>query len=570
MIHVEKFTMTNFFIVLVALLLHTVTSATYYVIPDNYSLHHTDANTFTLHHYLNNTNKYFVSHNQFHFIQGQYNIDNDIIIKDIDNFTITGIDHCIILCTAPASVVIVNVSNIKILNVDLTNCINSHKDYFNISYFNTLYADSMPFSENKNHLASVILYNSSSVIICNMNINVTVNNNFTAILIVNVKGNSEIIDVEAQVNTSNCTAFTHHQSEINGLKILVYFYDKISKSGSVMIDNFQYQHYKSCVNHLVCIIVMQFSRNDRYNITNRFSLKILNSIFNNLTNSSILCSYGETDETYDAVVNNRLVVMKNCTFSENTGNPHFNMLHIVLKRIPPYAYLSYQTMMQLYNYNFQFYQCTFTRNNNMKALIYIQPPNTKAVVLYIKFIKSTITGNKNVTFIKVQWEFHTIWYNTINVLLSFTNVSSNEHHYSDSLILIANGHLKVQSVFLQQNKYYENIFNAQSSLLIFQASYSEISNNYARHIIKAQSSSFIFMQFSATVNVSHNVVYKVIKQVNIFSTPICPLQVYCEVCVDCSYFNQNSRYLDVIDHILTISNNMEMISKPYQLILFHT
>ena len=128
-------------------------------------------------------------------------------------------------------------------------------------------------------------------------------------------------------------------------------------------------------------------------------------MFNNLTNSSILCSYGETEETYDLVDNHRLLVMKNCTFSENTGNPHLNMLQIALKCIPPYVYLNYQTRIQLYNYIFHFYQCTFTRNNNIKALINIQPSTTKAAVVYIKFIKSTVVGNRNVTFIKVEWEF---------------------------------------------------------------------------------------------------------------------------------------------------------------------
>ena len=50
---------------------------------------HTDKNTFSLQHYLNNTSKYFVSHNQFHFMQGQYYINNDLIIKDVlRSFTI--------------------------------------------------------------------------------------------------------------------------------------------------------------------------------------------------------------------------------------------------------------------------------------------------------------------------------------------------------------------------------------------------------------------------------------------------------------------------------------------------
>ena len=131
-------------------------------------------------------------------------------------------------------------------------------------------------------------------------------------------------------------------------------------------------------------------------------------------------------------------------------------------------------------------------------------------------------------------------------------------------MFIANGHLQIQSVFLHQNGYYENIFSAQSSLLIFKKPFSEISSNSARHIIKTQSSSFIFMHHTATVNISYNVVYKFIKQVNIFekyATPNCPLQVYSKVYVYNSYFSQNSRYLDVIDCMLVLSNNVEMISK---------
>ena len=58
MIHVEKFTVLNFLLLLVTLLVHKVFSSNYFVIPDDYSLHNTDANTFSLQHYLNNTSKY--------------------------------------------------------------------------------------------------------------------------------------------------------------------------------------------------------------------------------------------------------------------------------------------------------------------------------------------------------------------------------------------------------------------------------------------------------------------------------------------------------------------------------
>ena len=80
MVYIKKYT-SNILLFLTASFVHKVTSATYFVIPDDYSLHHTDANTFTLQHYLNNTSRYFVSHNQFHFMQGQYFMNSALIIK---------------------------------------------------------------------------------------------------------------------------------------------------------------------------------------------------------------------------------------------------------------------------------------------------------------------------------------------------------------------------------------------------------------------------------------------------------------------------------------------------------
>ena len=107
-----------------ALLLHKVTSTTYFVIPDDHSSHHMDTNTFSLQHYFNNTSKYFVSHNQFHFMQGQYYINNDLVIKDVDNFTITGIGQCTIISFI--GILIVNVkNNSKIINIRVK--VNFHK-----------------------------------------------------------------------------------------------------------------------------------------------------------------------------------------------------------------------------------------------------------------------------------------------------------------------------------------------------------------------------------------------------------------------------------------------------------
>ena len=83
-------------------------SITYYVISDNDD---SSVNSHSLQHYLNNTSKYFVSHNQFRFLPGQYYINNDLIFKDISDFSIIGygMNKCVFICTSPASVVLINV-----------------------------------------------------------------------------------------------------------------------------------------------------------------------------------------------------------------------------------------------------------------------------------------------------------------------------------------------------------------------------------------------------------------------------------------------------------------------------
>ena len=126
------------------------------------------------------TSKYFVSHNQFYFIQGQHYVDRDLIIEDIDNFTVTGptSGQCSIICTSPASIVVLNATTIKLLNISLVNCIRNHKDYINTllmlsDYYvhNKLYArDSVPFSTVTDYYTSLFIWNSSSVIIYNMNV----------------------------------------------------------------------------------------------------------------------------------------------------------------------------------------------------------------------------------------------------------------------------------------------------------------------------------------------------------------------------------------------------------------
>ena len=184
-------------------------------------------------------------------------MNNDLIIKDVDNITIIGptFGQCNIICNSPASVVVMNVNNIKFQNINLLNCTKGQKDYFNTSYFKTYYTrNNRPFSKVTDYYTSLFLCNSSFINISNININATVNTSFTAIIIVNVKDTSKIINVKVQV-TSHCTKFNKPPIEISGLKVFLYFNDRISK---LTVDNFYYSNDKTCEHHLPCAMVTMF------------------------------------------------------------------------------------------------------------------------------------------------------------------------------------------------------------------------------------------------------------------------------------------------------------------------
>ena len=114
-------------------LLHTTSSTVhvYYVIPDD---HYTiNNNTYTLQHYLNNTNKYFTSHTQLHFLPGQYYLNTDLIIQHVSNLSLIGnrtneVINSVIKCTSPAGIVVVGSSNIVIANIVMNECGNDFND----------------------------------------------------------------------------------------------------------------------------------------------------------------------------------------------------------------------------------------------------------------------------------------------------------------------------------------------------------------------------------------------------------------------------------------------------------
>ena len=124
--------MLYYLLLLLVSLLHTTSSTVYYVIPDDH--YTTNNNTYTLQHYLNNTNKYFTSHTQLHFLPGQYYLNTDLIIQHVSNLSLIGnrtneVINSVIKCTSPAGIVVVGSSNIVIANIVMKECGNKNS-YF--------------------------------------------------------------------------------------------------------------------------------------------------------------------------------------------------------------------------------------------------------------------------------------------------------------------------------------------------------------------------------------------------------------------------------------------------------
>ena len=363
-----------YFLLIFLAIIHNVISTNYYITPDD-ECEQKGMNYHSLQHYLNNTSEYFVSHNQFHFMPGQYYISDDLIFKDIKNVSLIGNDLCVITCTSPASVLIINVTNFVFQNLKLISCIKSHKEYFNdsMTHFDLLCTKDTftePFTEVTKHHASVFLYNSSSVIISDVDAIATVIKNFTAILILNIQNASKLINVKVQMNSFNCIAYKY-PVQING--IVAYHSDnKTKKKSELTIENFQYNNsYESCINHFHCAITLLFLERIK-KFASSVRIFIENSAFNRLKNSSILCYHDKT--RHDKIYNYeslRSVIIHNTTICSNTGHNQLNMFNIVYKSVSRFNNLwvarRYDTKRIHSTITFQ--NCIFTNNLDMNAAI---------------------------------------------------------------------------------------------------------------------------------------------------------------------------------------------------------
>ena len=88
--------------------------------------------TESLQYYLNNTSKYLLSNSQLLFEPGEYYLDVDLIIKNVNQISLICKRSCKINCTLFTSIMILNVTNFS--NIGFKNCNKNQSAYLHTTF----------------------------------------------------------------------------------------------------------------------------------------------------------------------------------------------------------------------------------------------------------------------------------------------------------------------------------------------------------------------------------------------------------------------------------------------------
>ena len=520
------------------LLLHTThaNDNTYYVTTDEDHHYPPTDNFHTLKHYLANATEFIRSHTFWYFLPGYHQLDTDLTITDIENFTLAG-KNSTIVCGSLGNLEIISVENFKLSSINFLNC--GKKRYF----------DKITIS------ASIILTKCFSVQI--YDIDIYIDMGIVGLYAKNVKNTLNITDLTIHVN---CSVYPKSYSHISG--VLIYFWNKErctnsnSQKHNAIINLYHYQ-YKT---RGLCQYYNQFaitllSYQECYNV----SINILSMVLMNLKNSSLLYYSGKTSD----IGVESTVTIKDCLIINNTGNAKLRMFHVELKnrwdKLNDLTFLRYNEHRNM----IYFENCTFKNNANMAAIIHVTPASSQIVAGYIKIRHSVFSNNNQVHLIKVKGEAEIIWQLTTIIEINTIKVLSNKHKEGDSLIFVTNGAiLFVGSVLFMNNSFYTNIIELHLSIALLKG-YTELTGNIARKIVKAKSGSYFILMENSTVNMSRNSVYVVAKQARTFgddSRPICPIQFHSfKGNIDKKRKNQEGIPLQNLYKVLMLNNIVHML-----------
>ena len=466
--------------------------------PDNHH-HSINDNTYTLQHYLNNTNKYFTSNTQLHFLPGQYYLNNDLIIQDVSNFSLIGnrtneVINTIINCTSPAGIAVVGSSNIVIANIVMNECGNDYKSFMTNMY-----------QHQGKHIKSLFVLDSKSITItylyslwhqklCGFELanalDSTLSNLVSNHLLIWYIGNDN-----STTNKRDTLFIENFQiySVIRDIYALKIAWNNTAFDFQAIISNLSFMNDLAL--HIVCIQCLGHN-----------TIVINNCSFSDIyTGEDIPTAY---DYNYEDDYNYSY---------EDYINGNFKPICIheysCMTKIEIHYYFTNLEIDQIAN-KLLFSDCQFINNFRTARVLRVQVnhnyhwkvnTHVQSVIIY----NCSFYNNKNTIFLSAEC------YNNggrekycVSVLIKNTTISSNiqKHDHLVSVYYVTltfeNSKIINNTVLGENFRFYYNIIHAQDSYIKYNK-YNEISNNSANYIFVIRALT-IHINENSILNISFN------------------------------------------------------------------
>ena len=425
-------------------------------------------------------------------------------------------NHTTIRCTnLSVGIVIIDVKNIAIQNMKITDCGKSYSYYLAFPLY--LYPTQ---TLHMNNVALQLHYCESAVV---KNISITVNMGIDGLAAVNVIG-SELSDVHVNVVSSQISDPT-----TNGMLLHYYNYTK-QGSYKLIIKNFIFTQ-TFCFHKTQNVFLMLLNH-----IEKRFLIviTIMNTKLKGLCNARILC--------YHSVLNSEPIEInfKNCYIYNNTANisPDLSVLFLLTLTRSNSDFVNIS--------NTKFY-----KNVNLSSIIAVTNDHTTSHTFSVEINNCSFNHNQVMNIIKIIYKVIEERGKLVNMEIYNTNITNNKHGNGNSLILTNNGDLFFSNTKITNNNYYENIVRLNKSSMIIE-NYVVISNNFARHVLNIKETSYILMDPKSTLKVTNNVVYLVLTKMITITKQVKPLCYFQFASMKTK--NINSTIIDIVGNMYTAPN----------------
>ena len=470
----------------------------YHVLPDNDYQNNSSGN-FSLNHFLNHADEYFISDTELHFMPGSHHLQSDLVISNVRNFTIMG-ENSKIICSENVGIAFINVTTLQLSNISLIYCSRNYTHLIHnvhSSYVNFMHESNMI---TPNHwIGAMHIHYCALISISNVLVVVDIGVNGLHLINVPMKNNS-LINITVQVNClllSNTTSMS-----TNGVVVLYIDWNSTPNS-TIVIKNYTYMPQHSCAltsiseSHFALQIVLTQTQ---YNVV----VTVQNSIFKDLHNVTVLNFYGES---HGAKAYSRFTLTK-CHFYRNTNNSA-PLLKMTIHNKDIFEKQRSKLLLNHINY-INIMQCSFLNNSNVHSLLHIVPINTLVINVQISVRNSNFSYNSAKEIIKVTSKVNVLWHLSYFITFENTNISFNTHNDGVNVLSASNRIVNFyKNITINNNTYYNSIIYLHLSLLKLYG-HCKIFHNQVKYVMRSSQGAYYLLKEYSFLTVTQNIVYSVI------------------------------------------------------------